>query len=189
MFGNIGFPELILLLAIALLVFGPKKLPEVGRSIGKAIREFRRTSEEIREKIEEEIELEELKEVEAETHPSSPPQEKPSSESQEKTEEVLPEVPPETPEEPGRMKKRKKSPDEMTFLEHLEDLRKRIFYSAVFIVVAVIPAWIFSKDLFDILARPVTQFLPEGEKLAYTTNTAPFIHYILDHFTYDASRL
>jgi len=76
------------------------------------------------------------------------------------------------------MKKRRKSPDEMTFLEHLEDLRKRIFYSAVFIVVAVIPAWIFSKDLFDILARPVTQFLPEGERLAYTTLTAPFMLYI-----------
>ncbi|RLE03327.1 MAG: twin-arginine translocase subunit TatC [Candidatus Aminicenantes bacterium] len=76
------------------------------------------------------------------------------------------------------MKKRKKSPDEMTFLEHLEDLRKRIFYSAVFIVVAVIPAWIFSKDLFDILARPVTKFLPEGERLAYTTLTAPFMLYI-----------
>jgi len=66
----------------------------------------------------------------------------------------------------------------MTFLEHLEDLRKRIFYSAVFIVVAVIPAWIFSKDLFDILARPVTKFLPEGERLAYTTLTAPFMLYI-----------
>jgi len=76
------------------------------------------------------------------------------------------------------MKKRKKSPDEMTFLEHLEDLRKRIFYSAVFIVIAVIPAWIFSKDLFDILARPVTKFLPEGERLAYTTLTAPFMLYI-----------
>jgi sec-independent protein translocase protein TatC len=76
------------------------------------------------------------------------------------------------------MKKRKKSPDEMTFLEHLEDLRKRIFYSALFVVVTVIPAWFFSKDLFDILARPVTQFLPEGEKLAYTTLTAPFMLYI-----------
>ncbi len=63
MFGNIGFPELLLLLVIALLVFGPKKLPEVGRSIGKALREFRRTSDEIKEKIEEEIQADEFREI------------------------------------------------------------------------------------------------------------------------------
>ena len=49
MFGSIGFPELIVILSIALLVFGPKKLPEVGRSIGRALREFRKTSDEIKE--------------------------------------------------------------------------------------------------------------------------------------------
>ena len=38
MFGNIGLPEMLVILAIALLIFGPKKLPEVGRSIGKAMR-------------------------------------------------------------------------------------------------------------------------------------------------------
>ncbi|MEE8377235.1 MAG: twin-arginine translocase TatA/TatE family subunit, partial [Candidatus Aminicenantaceae bacterium] len=54
MFGSIGFPELITIFAIALLIFGPKKLPEVGRSIGKALREFRRTTDEIKEKLEEE---------------------------------------------------------------------------------------------------------------------------------------
>jgi TatA/E family protein of Tat protein translocase len=61
MFGSIGLPELLLILAIALLVFGPKKLPEVGRSIGKAMREFRKTSEEIKEKFEEQINAEEFK--------------------------------------------------------------------------------------------------------------------------------
>jgi sec-independent protein translocase protein TatC len=66
----------------------------------------------------------------------------------------------------------------MTFLEHLEDLRKRIFYSFIAIIAAVIPAWFFSKDIYDILAVPVTKFLPEGEKLAYTTLTAPFMLYI-----------
>lgn len=76
------------------------------------------------------------------------------------------------------MKRRKKLPDEMTFLEHLEDLRKRIFYSVIAVVVAVIPAWIFSKKLFEILSQPVTRFLPEGEKLAFTTLTAPFMLYI-----------
>lgn len=76
------------------------------------------------------------------------------------------------------MRKGKKSPDEMTFLEHLEDLRKRIFYSFIAILVAVIPAWIFSKDVYGILARPVTRYLPEGVKMAYTSLTAPFMLYI-----------
>lgn len=76
------------------------------------------------------------------------------------------------------MGKAKKSPDEMTFLEHLEDLRKRIFYSFIAVVVTVVPAWFFSKDIYNILARPVTKYLPEGTKLAYTHLTAPFMLYI-----------
>jgi len=66
MFGNIGFPELLVILVIALLVFGPKKLPEVGRSLGKALREFRKTSDEIKEKIEEEINAEEFRDIKEE---------------------------------------------------------------------------------------------------------------------------
>jgi len=66
----------------------------------------------------------------------------------------------------------------MTFLEHLEDLRKRIFLSFIVIVLAVIPAWFFSKEIFEILAVPVTQFLPEGEMLAFTSLTEPFMLYI-----------
>jgi TatA/E family protein of Tat protein translocase len=66
MFGNIGVPELIIIFAIALLIFGPKKLPEVGRSIGKALREFRKTSDEIKNKIEEEIQAEDFKEIKEE---------------------------------------------------------------------------------------------------------------------------
>jgi sec-independent protein translocase protein TatA len=38
---NIGFPELMIVLAIALIVLGPKKLPEVGRSLGRGLREFK----------------------------------------------------------------------------------------------------------------------------------------------------
>lgn len=64
MFGSIGFPELIVILSIALLVFGPKKLPEVGRSIGRALREFRKTSDEIKDRIEEEIQAEEFRDME-----------------------------------------------------------------------------------------------------------------------------
>jgi TatA/E family protein of Tat protein translocase len=63
MFGSIGVPELLIIMAIALLIFGPKKLPEVGRSIGRALREFRKTSDEIKGKIEDEINAEEFKEI------------------------------------------------------------------------------------------------------------------------------
>jgi sec-independent protein translocase protein TatA len=63
MFGNIGFPELLIIMAIALLIFGPKKLPEVGKSIGKAIREFRKASDEIKEKIDQEIQANEFREI------------------------------------------------------------------------------------------------------------------------------
>lgn len=44
MFPNLGMPELILILVIALVVFGPKKLPEIGKSMGKTLNEFRRAS-------------------------------------------------------------------------------------------------------------------------------------------------
>jgi TatA/E family protein of Tat protein translocase len=49
---NIGPMELIVIFLVALLVVGPKRLPEVGRSIGKALREFRRTTEEVRSTFE-----------------------------------------------------------------------------------------------------------------------------------------
>jgi sec-independent protein translocase protein TatC len=76
------------------------------------------------------------------------------------------------------MRKAKKSPDSMTFLEHLEDLRKRLFYSFLAIVLSVIPAWFFHEQLFEILAVPVNQHLPEGKTLAFTSLTAPFMLYI-----------
>ncbi len=53
--GPIGFQELILILVIALVVFGPKKLPELGRSLGKTLAEFRRASNEIKQSIEKEL--------------------------------------------------------------------------------------------------------------------------------------
>jgi sec-independent protein translocase protein TatA len=63
MFGSIGPAELILIFVVALLVFGPKKLPEIGRSVGKALREFKKTTDEIKGRIEEEIDASELKDI------------------------------------------------------------------------------------------------------------------------------
>jgi TatA/E family protein of Tat protein translocase len=55
MFGSIGFPELILIFIVVLLVFGPKKLPEFAKLLGKTIREFRSTIDEAKAAIEDEI--------------------------------------------------------------------------------------------------------------------------------------
>jgi sec-independent protein translocase protein TatA len=59
MFGSIGMPELIIIFVIALIIFGPRKLPELGRSLGKSINEFKRASNELKSTLEEEIRLDE----------------------------------------------------------------------------------------------------------------------------------
>ncbi|HXF57749.1 MAG TPA: Sec-independent protein translocase protein TatB [Actinomycetota bacterium] len=56
---NIGPTELIVILIIALIVFGPRRLPEVGRAIGRSLRELRRASTDLREELERDLSLEE----------------------------------------------------------------------------------------------------------------------------------
>ncbi|OCA81678.1 preprotein translocase subunit TatA [Bacillus sp. FJAT-27225] len=55
MMANIGVPGMILILIVALIVFGPNKLPEIGRAVGRSIREFKRASEGLTEEIKKEI--------------------------------------------------------------------------------------------------------------------------------------
>lgn len=54
--GNLGMPELIFILVLALIIFGPKKLPEIGKQVGKALGEFKRASNDLKRTIEDEVE-------------------------------------------------------------------------------------------------------------------------------------
>jgi TatA/E family protein of Tat protein translocase len=60
MFGSLGFQEILLILVLALLIFGPRKLPEIGRSLGKSLGEFRRATTELKRSIEQEVRTEEI---------------------------------------------------------------------------------------------------------------------------------
>ncbi len=55
MFGSLGFPELIMIFVVALVVFGPRRLPEIGRSIGKALGEFRRATTDLKSTLEQDV--------------------------------------------------------------------------------------------------------------------------------------
>ena len=70
MFGSLGMPELVIIFVIALIVFGPRKLPELGKSLGKSLAEFKRASNELRNSLEEEIRVEEERERTAKAAPA-----------------------------------------------------------------------------------------------------------------------
>ena len=63
MFGSIGGPEVILLFIAALLLFGPRRLPEIGRTLGKTMADFRRATNDFRVNLEREVQVEEIKQA------------------------------------------------------------------------------------------------------------------------------
>lgn len=74
--------------------------------------------------------------------------------------------------------KKKKKQSEMSFFEHLGELRKRILWSILYILIFFLAAWPFVDKVYQWLAQPVLQFLPEGKTLAFTSLTEPFMMYI-----------
>jgi sec-independent protein translocase protein TatA len=60
-------PELIIILVIALIIFGPRKLPELGKSLGRSLSEFKKASTDLQNTLEQEIKIEEQKEAETKT--------------------------------------------------------------------------------------------------------------------------
>jgi TatA/E family protein of Tat protein translocase len=72
MFGSLGFPELMMIFLVALIVFGPRKLPDIGRTIGKALGEFRRATNDLKSTLEDEVAREEIKQIKAPEPPQAP---------------------------------------------------------------------------------------------------------------------
>ena len=60
--GSLGMQEIIVIFVLALIVFGPRKLPEIGKSLGKALADFKKASNELKQTWEEEIRLEQERE-------------------------------------------------------------------------------------------------------------------------------
>jgi len=74
MFGSLGMPELVVIFVIALIVFGPRKLPELGRSLGRGINEFKKATSALHSTLEDEVRAEEHRDVTAKvaTPPAAP---------------------------------------------------------------------------------------------------------------------
>jgi sec-independent protein translocase protein TatC len=68
--------------------------------------------------------------------------------------------------------------EKMSFLDHLEELRKRLMVSMIAVAVGFLVCWAFAEKIFAKLQEPLTKFLPPGDKLAYTRLTAPFFLYM-----------
>ncbi len=81
MLGSVGVPELIIIFTIALIIFGPRKLPELGKSLGKSLAEFKRASNELKNTLDEEIRLEERRSAERQEPPRATHHTAPASEA------------------------------------------------------------------------------------------------------------
>ena len=96
---NIGLPELLIIMAIALVVFGPNKLPELAKAIGRAMREFKKATDEVKQSFEAEArDLDDIRHTLSEDHltgliedPSPSPEDSPSAAASEPDETPLPE--------------------------------------------------------------------------------------------------
>jgi len=81
MLGSIGMPELLVILVIALMVFGPKRLPELGKSLGQTLNEFKKGANALRDSVEAEIERDNQRQQSPAQAPPVPPVSQPGTEA------------------------------------------------------------------------------------------------------------
>ena len=198
MFGSIGMPELVIILVIALIIFGPRKLPELGRSLGRSIGEFRRASNELRSTLEEEIRVEEQKgTAQKSASASSGDPDGPTSRAHRRlfVRHVAlgplaklaafrnrkppgpAEIGPARPDPPERIGDDDLEGDDggrMSFLDHLDELRRRLVAAALSLAAGTVVAFFFIDRIFTFIMRPLYEKLPAGSKLIYTEPTEAF---------------
>jgi sec-independent protein translocase protein TatA len=90
MFGPIGMPELIVIMVLALIIFGPRKLPELGRSLGRSLNEFKKASNELKHTLDEEIRVEEQRTADQQRAPEPAPRPAPVDAAPEHDEHGIP---------------------------------------------------------------------------------------------------
>ena len=190
MFGSIGMPELIIIFVIALIIFGPRKLPELGRSLGKSLAEFKRASNELKSTLEEEIRLEEQQHRRRTKPPRRPRRRRaPPAETvaasrragrRIKRQRVKRAVHwpwcPSRVRSPGAYqlrsgrRRRRSAAGKMSFLEHLDELRKRIVHSLPSRVARRHPRRLLRSSTASSISswRRRAKVLPAGSKLIYT---------------------
>ena len=149
MFG-IGMPELLVILGLALILIGPKKLPQLAKSLGKTMGELRKATDDLKETISEEINpiKDEIPRKKINQRPTRIPQ----------TEQHVEE--------------------KQTFIEHLEELRKRLIISLIAVGIGFVISYIFAKEIFQILMIPLQKALPQGATMIYTRLPEAFFTYL-----------
>ena len=140
--GSLGFSEMLMIFVIALLVFGPKKLPELGKSLGKGIREFKKATDELKSSWEDQVKdiSEPINDFKRDLHDRV--------QRLERTRVMPVGTDPEQEQE--------ELSGQMSFLDHLEELRKRIINSLIAIGVAFGVCWYFGLYLYKMVVRPIT---------------------------------
>ena len=191
MFGSIGMPEMIVIVVIALIIFGPRKLPELGKSLGKSIAEFKRASNELRKHArrgdQDRRADSERKSAEMALPPEDGPRRRPHPRARVACRRGSargcrrlagphggrsfrdPQKDPTG--EPDRWPlddSESEAAGKMSFLEHLDELRKRLIYSLISLGVGVGIACLFIERIYEFVMRPMQQMLPPGGKLIYT---------------------